>query len=330
MQKKREPWVDIAKGLLILGVVYYHMNTILPDSCHIDHPVFEKLYNAHISYTVFFMPAFFVLTGYCSNFSRSFKEFLFANAKGILVPMVVLNVIPCLLSFNVEALHYLVDWRNWLFGLSFWFLPSLFLTKLLFWGIVHSTDNVWCAFCIAAICFVTAFLVSHFDVGVNYWYWKSSLAFVLFMQVGHFLRCCSSFALVCTVGACIYLVTFPIWYWLYGLHWPIIGFDVHCKWSEVVPYLIASMSGCLLVMRIATRISTQPVLEYVGKASLVIYCSHWFIAQHLSNYFSWVIMPDSTGRAVLFYLVSVGMAVVAGCFYYRVLNTRYLKWMIGK
>ena len=68
------------------------------------------------------MPSFFMLTGYCSNFSRPFKDFLLANVNGIIVPMVVLNVIPCLLSFNVEALHYLIDWRNWLSGLSFWFL----------------------------------------------------------------------------------------------------------------------------------------------------------------------------------------------------------------
>jgi len=122
MQKKREPWVDIAKGMLIFGVVFFHMKTILTESCHIVHPVFETLYNVHIAYTVFFMPSFFMLTGYCSNFSRPFKDFLLANVNGIIVPMVVLNVIPCLLSFNVEALHYLIDWRNWLSGLSFWFL----------------------------------------------------------------------------------------------------------------------------------------------------------------------------------------------------------------
>ena len=327
---QRNSSVDIAKGLLVMGVVYYHMFTILTESCGIESPTFRTMYNLHVGYTVFFMPAFFVLTGYCSNFTRSFGQFLLTNVRAILVPMLMLNLIPCLLSFNVEALRFMIDGTRWLWGLSFWFLPSLFLAKLFFWPIAHYvTDYRW-SWGLSILCLIVALTVQNFHIGTNYWYWKPSLAYVFFMQIGHWLRQCERKDLVMKIGAVVYISTFPLWLFMYRLGWPNIGLSISCSWNDVVPYLISSISGCLCVMYVSTLIGKNAIIEYVGKASLVVYCSHWFIAQHIGKYLNFVIPVDNSIKAVAFYLISFVIAVVLSCFLYRIYDTKYLRWIIGK
>jgi len=328
--KQRDCSIDIAKGLLIIGVVYYHMWTILTGSCQIEHPAFRTMYNVHNGYTVFFMPAFFVITGYCSNFTRSFKQFIISNVRTILVPMIMLNLIPCLLSFNAEALRYMLDVDKWLWGLSFWFLPALFLAKLFFWPIAHFVADYKFSWLLASLCFILAELAEIYSIGINYWYWKSALAFVLFLQIGYWLRHSKHKNLVLRSGAILYIIAFPICFYILGYHLPMIGLTVIGQWKEILPFLITSISGCLGIMYISKLINKCIILEYIGKSSLVIYCSHWFIAQHLCKYLSKVFIMDSNIKAATFYLVSVIMAVGFSCFLYRIYDTKYLRWIIGK
>lgn len=327
---ERNSSIDIAKGLLIMGVVYYHMWTILTGSCQIEHPAFRTMYNLHNGYTVFFMPAFFVITGYCSSFTRSFGQFIISNVRTILVPMVMLNLIPCLLSFNVEALRYMIDLDEWLWGLSFWFLPALFLAKLFFWPIAHFVTDNKLSWLLASLCFILAEFAEIYSIGTSYWYWKSALAFVIFLQIGYSLRHSEHKDLVLKNGAVFYMIAFPICFYILRYHWPMIGLTAIGHWSEVLPFLIASISGCLGIMYVSKLIKNNSILEYVGKASLVVYCSHWFVAQKFGKYLSRVFVPDSSVKAAGFYLISVIVAIAISCLLYRVYDTKYLRWIIGK
>lgn len=295
--KERLHFIDIAKGLLIISVVWFHMWTILRGSCGLSHPMFDTLYSVHKLYCCFFMPAFFVITGYCTNFERPFKNFLLANVKAILVPMVFLNLIPCLLSFNMAALRYLISVDNWLWGLSFWFLPVLFLSKLFYWPIGFYIKGRLFGSILVLLMLIIAIALTEFSLFENYWYWKSALADVFFIWLGIFLKKTKDLKEYILYLVPVYILLISII--LYNdFDRPNVGMTVHCSFTQLIPFLLIAISGCVSLIGCCQMIGKCLWLEYIGRASLVIYCSHWFIAQHLGKYLSLIIYPDGDVKAL--------------------------------
>lgn len=327
--KDRDHSIDIMKGFLIIGVVYYHMITILNGSCGIDHPFFHSLYYLSSLYKGFFMPAFFVVTGYCSSFDKPFIPFLISNVKGIIVPMISMNIISCLLSFNLTALEYMVTFDNWLWGLSFWFLPVLFLSKILSWPIFHFISNNWYRAIGCVLFFSVAVLLTKYDIFPDYWYWKSSLAFIFFIFIGIFLRNNSNLPILLNAGVIVYsllmiLVVLQKW------SIPMIGYSVDCRLSQIPLLLLLATSGSLFIMQISRWFHSCRWLEEVGKASLVIYCSHWFIAQHLGKYCFLFFPLSGDLSAFVSYLWLTLITLFCSYIFYFVLNSYYLRWTLGK
>lgn len=329
--KQRDHTIDIAKGLLIFFVVWFHMKTILGGSCGLEHPMFNVLHMAYKGYSIFFMPAFFFITGYCSNFDKTFKDFLMSNIKGILIPMVVLNVIPCLLSFSIEGLWYLVTWGNWLYGLSFWFLPVLFVAKMMFWSIARLIQGKWLMLSVLLVCFAGAILFVQFDLLPNYWYWKSALAYVFFLGIGYLFKHEVSVEKQVDwmqIGTCIYVVILGFVLWLDLPVW-YLGLVLSCTFTQMPLFLVAATTGTLAVLYIARLISNSIVLEYLGRASLVIYCGHWFIGQHLGKYIARFFFPDSNVKAFVFCVLIVALTLCCCCIYnyifQRLITNRWLK-----
>ena len=64
MVSKRIDWLDVAKGLLILMVVYGHLQDEI-SKMNIQSKTILWIADIQNIWTPFFMPAFFVVTGYC-------------------------------------------------------------------------------------------------------------------------------------------------------------------------------------------------------------------------------------------------------------------------
>lgn len=327
--KERDHSLDIMKGLLIIGVIYYHMLTILNGSCGIDHPYFHHINNYSSFYTGFFMPAFFVVTGYCSSFDKPFIPFLINNVKGILVPMISMNIISCLLSFNLTALKYMVTFDNWLWGLSFWFLPVLFLSKIMSWPIFRFISDNWYRALGCALFFFVAVFLTKLDIFPDYWYWKSSLAFVLFIFIGVFLRNNSKLPILLKAGVIAYSLLMIL---VVSQKWsvPMIGYSIGCRLSQIPLLLLLATSGSLFIMQLSRWIRTCRWLEEIGKACLIIYCSHWFIAQHLGKYLLLFFPLSGDLSALVFYLLLTSVTLLCSYIFYRVLNSHYLRWTLGR
>jgi fucose 4-O-acetylase-like acetyltransferase len=99
----------------------------------------------HVS---FFMPAFFIITGLCSNIEKEFKPFFISNVRTILIPAIVFD----LLFFTIPSLFMGQDpWKFVMggfvmralgFGGVYWFLPCLFLSKLIYWTLHKYTNKL--------------------------------------------------------------------------------------------------------------------------------------------------------------------------------------------
>ena len=130
----RIPYLDIAKGLLIICVVITHT------------PAFAKQYGVsglewletlRPMFNSYFMPAFFCITGYCTNFDKgTIFQFTKRKFKSLIVPNVMVSLGIPLVSLAVHGNHSLSAYRYTISDLlstgGFWFLDSLFLCSYIY------------------------------------------------------------------------------------------------------------------------------------------------------------------------------------------------------
>ncbi len=129
--KKRISYFDIAKGVLILLLVFAHFRSAVIRIPY-DSPYFEMVYGWNHIFTCFYMPAFFIISGFCSNFNKPFKEFLMSLIKKLLIPLVAFTVLTQATSAFINKQNFF----ELLFsGAVLWFLWAMLISKLIFYGI---------------------------------------------------------------------------------------------------------------------------------------------------------------------------------------------------
>lgn len=129
MEKKT--FIDVAKGILIMLVVVVHVPIAL-HKMGFDYPfVCYPTNETAFLYDGFFMQAFFLLSGFASNFGKPFGAFLHGNIRGLLVPFLFLGIFTKVLetllfgddfwtlSVGKERYFFLVE--------TLWFLPAMFI-----------------------------------------------------------------------------------------------------------------------------------------------------------------------------------------------------------
>lgn len=85
MTKERLTYIDVAKGLLMVLVVFHHVDGNATKYGIINSAV-DDIHAFSNIFVSFFMPCFFIITGYCSNFTKPFVRFLLGSIKGIMLP----------------------------------------------------------------------------------------------------------------------------------------------------------------------------------------------------------------------------------------------------
>lgn len=102
MAKERLHYIDIFKGICLILVVIHHAPLAYMRHFAGQGSVLWYINNFAIA---FFMPAFFVATGYCTNFNQKFNIYLWKNIKTIMLPCY------CLYYLN----RYINNINTWLF-----------------------------------------------------------------------------------------------------------------------------------------------------------------------------------------------------------------------
>ena len=125
---KRVNWIDIAKGLMIIGMVLNH----IPNYCNrlgVDISFFSGIWGLTFghAYGVFTMQSFFILSGYTTNFDHGFLLFLKKQVKGLLIPYASVTLLFGLIGYLAwdEAFYIDVFGEKWNFLIeSYWFLTA--------------------------------------------------------------------------------------------------------------------------------------------------------------------------------------------------------------
>ena len=130
---KRIAYLDIVKGILIILLVFAHFRSAV-NRMPFNSPYFSMVYGWNSIFTCFYMPAFFIISGYCTNFSKPIGEFIKSLVKILLLPFISFTIINQAAMALIEGNSFLDQmWHNILEGGGLWFLQAMIVAKLIFY-----------------------------------------------------------------------------------------------------------------------------------------------------------------------------------------------------
>lgn len=115
-----------------------------------------------------------------------------------------------------------------------------------------------------------------------------------------------------------------------GWRIPQITSDIVLTKYDLVPHLLISVSGSIAILGFSYKIGENRILEALGKKSLVIYCLHFPVFFAFYNMFRDSInnmgIHQTLTSLLILHIFSLWLTYNIG----RLLETRYLKFIIGK
>lgn len=336
---KRLHYIDIFKGICLILVVMHHAPLALNGDLAPQGSLYWYINNF---ITAFFMPAFFVATGYSSSFTRPFKDFLWKNVKTILIPCYCLYYLNRYLqNLNVFLFGEDASWLTWSHWLApgfrtfveeggfYWFLSSLFISKLLMY-VLYKFPYQWQKITSAIVLMLVGVLL--YDRLPNYFFYQHALILLPFLTFGKLLKKYEaviekyvySFVSVFVVG--VVLLS------LLGYDVPTVTRNITIQWATLPLFLLLSIAGTVTFWHLSKIIQHSSWLEYIGRGSLVEYCFNYSTLCIVAHLFQlWVNMGGQGTMANAWScLVISAIATVILTGFYWLLNHKYINVLLGK
>ena len=197
--KERIHWIDIAKGVFIILMVLGHISN-MSGSQGIDNTLLLKCIFFASLYGCFFMQGFFVLTGYTTNFEKSFKSYIISNIKLLVIPWLSFSIITRLLShivFNKPFVESITGDSYFFLFEDYWFIHALLFSKIAYFFIRKYLKTDLFRALVLLFMMVIGFysIVYYYRLGYenpyhvnNYFHYKDFLCMAFFLWVGDFIK----------------------------------------------------------------------------------------------------------------------------------------------
>jgi fucose 4-O-acetylase-like acetyltransferase len=273
-RKRNYEWINIAKGIAIILVVYRH-NLIGLERSGFEIPEIFRLAN-EIVYS-FRMPLFFIISGlFISKSIEKRQETSFINYKfnSIYYPYLIWGIIQ--ISLQIVLSNYTNSNRSWIdFAYliisprqvdQLWYLFALFNCSILFY-FLHSylrIQPIW-HLIIAILMFGSSVFLTDFNLIHDLFY------YYIFLTLGHQLRSLilgegySKKQLVFSVILITPLFWFSQWYWLNNPDLNLFLFGFIALLGTLYVFIIA---------RVVEDLKWLNFIKIAGKYSLQIYLMH--------------------------------------------------------
>ena len=280
--KPRIEWIDTAKGICILLVVYSHVYMG-------DHPTFMHFQD------YFRMPLYFLLSGLFFKTYEGFVSFSIKKINKLIIPLLF-----AFTFINIPLLYYLRHraglaiafpddfWETERFKFIFegnvtlWFLWALFLQNILFYAIFllcrHKSLPI---VLICSILGVSTFFLGQHNLYIPLWF-DAALVSLPFFMTGYLLRNYSKllYEPFRTKHWAIALASFATLILIYlndtrliSVSNIILHGDNHFEVGCASMY-IGGLCGTLFILMTAKRFTHLPIISYIGRYSIVVLLTH--------------------------------------------------------
>lgn len=282
MKNKRIGWIDAAKGLAMLLVVYGH--NPLPES------MLKVVYLLNV-------PIFFLMSGYTFKADKytSFFQLVKKLAARILVPYVIMNVLAfpvyyitrgmaidaaAVKDFIVGMLRGTGAGNGLKCNIPLWFLPCIFVVQCM-WYLICRRAKKAKLICVATLSLIGFFIYPVLKVRLP---WGIDVAFTgtVFFAAGSFIRAERAQEVISKIPSAIgFLVMLLLSIWLNKLNYGAVpNVDVNAMvFGNYLLFYLSALCGCLAIIYLAKLLEKSKVLGYVGRNTLWILGLHSIFIQ---------------------------------------------------
>lgn len=308
MEKKRLDYIDVAKGILVLLMVLHHVSYWVVDYCNVHTCFTESIHNLRwYIYGSYFMTAFFVITGLCSNFDKEIKQFVTGNCVSLLLPMFIMG-------------H----------GHISWFLACMFTSKMIYWALLRLSHSRYFIGSISILLSMLGCLV-HKDNTLDLWAWQHALVVMPFIFMGHQFNAVFSNQSYCLTGSVLFVILtiilllcdFSPFYFEFGYHIELLTYPL---------FLFFAIIGSCFIIYLSTLFHGVPLLGFFGRYSIVVYLLHSYflppIALRVAPFIEqangefWI-----SSALYLFIFTSTALLCYIACWMFQY---KWLSWIIGR
>jgi acyltransferase len=283
--------VDFVRGVGIIAVVVGHFAS----------PVGNFIYSWH-------MPLFFIISGYLTNLDMDFFLFIKKQFRRLIYPFLIWETISLITLYSKNILLNRLQpdfllltlksflWMNYhilegQYGFVLWFLPALFIGRLLMYLLIKFFSNQLVVLLIGLFFFILSFSFSGFfnsDIGLNICLWMilgkiilTSKYFKLFNNIKYIL---------------LSILLLYIFYFFFGFpHLDIASksysnyFLINIIWAFIVVILISQLGNF--------RFKDSTIIKCLSIQTLAIFVLHPYtnniadalLKPAIPNYFSWIL-----------------------------------------
>ncbi len=324
-KQKRLTYIDIAKGLLILLVILYHVSPFMKSSLEGAYviPIIGK--NINKWFDVFFMPAFFIISGFCSNFSIDWKTFFIKQVKTIVLPVFLLTyILYAITLYYFNPVHALGAF--WLHGN--WFILSLLFSRTIFYFLLHTIKNKKIILaCSLLMTFLTVYLHTQ-EHSPNPFYIHQGLIAVSFIAFGNFIKEFNLKNKFMYGSAILYIFSIIVINAL-NLDRPVWVMYFNFKTHYIPLFYFLAITGTATILVISKHIKPF-FLPFCGKNSLIIYLTHSIILPKvIKSFFSLKPSALPSDSVFSFFIIFV-ITTLFSLFVCKLFDNKYGNFILGK
>lgn len=347
IKKKRVTYIDVARGIAILMVIFGHLSVPFISSW---------IYSFHI-------PLFFFLSGMVFRIKKeeNFISFIKRKIKSIVIPYFALGIViwlffsiiflldkkpPAFIASAIDTpgkmfVNFILQRHYW----TVWFLACLFFASLIFWAQLKFINKKWLLFLTSLVICGITFI--YYRLGGNTLFWNIDTALIaqFFMMLGYLFK--NSYKLekikttVCDnkinqrkfIFTLIFLLL-NIIFWVLGIKIgnATLDMSVHIYGIEVFT-MLSAIFGILFVLSVSSCLSTISALVYLGQNTMLVFAWHSRIVivafKYLYFYIGVFQNMNLITSCIYALITAVGIFIILLPIDYLIRKSK-LKWMLGK
>lgn len=186
--KKRNPYIDIVKAILIILVIIGHSIQYGSGPTYIEKQSFFNNYIFKFIYS-FHMPLFIMISGYLSHSSinkNNLKETIISKFKSLIIPILIWSIIPFFILLDYVNIISSIKLFLSVFSTNLWFLWSLFYINILVKIInKYFKDNIFIYILLFLITFILPnnLIIKYFNIQFSLYSYM-----YLYFMLGYFYK----------------------------------------------------------------------------------------------------------------------------------------------
>ncbi|MBR2695972.1 MAG: acyltransferase family protein [Parasporobacterium sp.] len=312
-EKKRDPVIDIERGLLILAMLVGHFD--------IDSTLWWIIYSCH-------MVAFVFLSGYFYKKQERILPALKHLVKAFLGPYLVCFILNILIDIpNWSGPYFIQILKKYVLGISYasrvfpdadsigpvYFILLLFVTRVIYLLIDHFVKTEVGKWVCVFLCTAAGLGLGRFGLWLP-WSIDVALYCMVFYQLGIAFRKYGFLEMVRDTHW-LYFFLSTVWaYMIYksSMEIAVRNYGNHNHFGLVI---LGALAGILVIFRLSAYLARSTfllsrALKLIGEASLILLVIHTLLSSRLNGWLGEVFGYDNLLRMVFSILIQIIVAVL--------------------